>query len=130
MDNRRRASLLAGVEGVIDELLKDDERPIFRVMPRLVDKLSFRAELAKRDVVKTIRLRTGRRTAPRGACKIGAGQLFIGLSNASPQFDDPPDPVRAAALAGFGVFGAMPYRSPATLTAVAVFHASMSPRSK
>ena len=47
LDDRRKATLLAGIESVVDELFRNDQWPIVRIMTRLVDELSFRAKLGK-----------------------------------------------------------------------------------
>ena len=49
-DLRRDAGLLAGVEGVVDQLLEDDQRPRVTAMPGLRDKLLLGAKSRSRLV--------------------------------------------------------------------------------
>jgi hypothetical protein len=46
-DNGRNSSLLSGVEGIVDQLLQDNKRPVPGSMAGLIDKLFLRAKFRK-----------------------------------------------------------------------------------
>jgi hypothetical protein len=75
-DNGRNSSLLSGVEGIVDQLLQDNKRPIIDGMAGLIDKLFLRAKFRKPRCFEDAAAKRGRThmrdssTMPRGAVPV------------------------------------------------------------